>query len=190
MTTAGDIEIRPLGSPGDLGWIVLRHAELFSAEQGWSTGFEEATLEIAIGFARSPSPRQAGWIATLDGARAGSVLVVPTEDPTTARVRVLLVDPTARGRGTGGRLVRRCIEFAREAGYETLTLSTMTQLTTARRIYDELGFVLTTSERRHRFGAEVTDEQWDLQLSPASTPVRAGRGGRGGRGGRDGTGNT
>ncbi len=114
--------IRPVGQPGDLGWVVLAHGELYAAEYGWNTHFEGLVARIVADFAAGHD-REAGWIAEVDGRRAGCVLCT-AQDDVTAQLRVLLVEPFARGRGIGARLVDECLDFARRAGYQRMTLFT------------------------------------------------------------------
>jgi len=129
------IVIRPLGEPGDLGWIVMAHGEVYTAEFGWDSDIEAFIARIVADYAVDRDPvREAGWIAELDGRRVGCVLCVRADD-TTAQLRILLVDPSARGHGLGGRLVDECMAFARKAGYTRMTLWTNDPLLAARRVY-------------------------------------------------------
>ena len=129
------IVIRPLGEPGDLGWIVMAHGEVYTAEFGWDSDIEAFIARIVADYAVDRDPvREAGWIAELDGRRVGCVLCVQADDAT-AQLRVLLVDPSARGHGLGGRLVDECMAFARKAGYTRMTLWTNDPLLAARRVY-------------------------------------------------------
>src|SRR5690242_5790366 len=122
MTDRGLTGIRPLGRPGDLGWVVQRHGEIYAEQFGWDTTFEELVARIVADYAadRDPSCEQA-WIAEADGERVGCVFCV-RKDEETAQLRILLVDPAARGRGVGGALVRTCVEYARTAGYKKMML--------------------------------------------------------------------
>ena len=109
------VEIRPLGQPGDLGWVVMAHGELYAAEFGWDQSFEALVVQIVARYAAGTDPGAAGaWIAELEGERVGCVFCVPGEDPEVAVLRILLVDPRARGRALGHRLVETAITFARE----------------------------------------------------------------------------
>lgn len=161
-----DVKIRELGEPGDLGWIVLAHGELYSRELGWDTGFEEMVASVVGDYARHHDPaREQGWIAEVDGVRAGCILcVAEPEDPTSARLRVLLVDPAQRGLGLGGRLVTECVDFARGAGYDQMLLWTTSNLASARRIYQAAGFALVDEQPWPRFGHDLTGQTWRLHL--------------------------
>jgi GNAT superfamily N-acetyltransferase len=159
------VAVRPLGQPGDLGWVVMAHGEVYAAEFGWSTRFEAVIAGIVADYAAREDPvRQAGWIAELDGERVGCVLCVPT-DHATARLRTLLVYPRARGRGLGGRLVDTCVGFARGAGYTRLRLWTDDILLAARRLYLDRGFRLVHEERHRTFGVDLTGQVYQLDLT-------------------------
>jgi DNA-binding MarR family transcriptional regulator/GNAT superfamily N-acetyltransferase len=154
--------------PGDLGWVVQRHAELYAAEYGWDQDCERLVARIVGEFAAAPpdlgtGSGQRGWIATLDGRRAGSVFLMPGPAGV-GRLRLLLVEPWARGHGVGSRLVDACITQARQAGCHTLTLWTNDVLTAARRLYQRAGFRLVSSERHHSFGRDLTGQTWELAL--------------------------
>jgi GNAT superfamily N-acetyltransferase len=158
----GEVTIRELGAPGDLGWVLMAHGERYAAEYGWS--IDAVTAPIVAGYATGARPgRDAGWIAELDGVRVGSVLCV-REDATTARLRLLLVDPVARGHGVGRRLVAACVDFARGAGYARLVLWTNEPLAAARRIYLDAGFELTGEEWHDEFGVETLGQSYGLAL--------------------------
>ncbi len=151
-------------APGDLGWVVERHAVLYAREFGWGEGFEGLCAGIVAEFARAPDPaRQRCWIATRGGRRLGCVFVA-RDDDTTARLRLLLVESQARGLGLGRRLVAECLAFARSAGYRRMVLWTHGNLTAARHLYAEAGFRMTASEPRHSFGQDVVSENWELDL--------------------------
>jgi DNA-binding MarR family transcriptional regulator/N-acetylglutamate synthase-like GNAT family acetyltransferase len=153
-----------LPQPGDLGWVVARHAELYAVEYGWGEEFEGLCAQIVADFARNyDEERERCWIAEIDGRNVGSVFLVKENDKV-ARLRLLLVDPAARGRGLGTRLTDECIRFARERGYRSITLWTHQVLTAARHLYERAGFRLTSSEARHSFGCDVVSEHWDLML--------------------------
>ena len=141
--------IRPLGHVGDLGWVVMAHGELYDREFGWDSSFEALVTRIVADYAGERAPdRHAAWIAEVDGVRVGCVFCVPA-DERTAKLRLLLVDPGARGSGIGNRLVAECLSFAKEAGYDGITLWTDDVLVSARRIYQAHGFEL-VGERRIR----------------------------------------
>ena len=150
--------------PGDLGWVVARHAELYAREYGWAENFEGLCAQIVADFASKFDPKcERCWIAEMDGRKVGSVFLVKDSDKV-ARLRLLLVDPAARGRGLGARLTEECIQFARQCGYQSVTLWTHKALTTARHVYERAGFRLTSSEARRSFGQDVISEHWDLVL--------------------------
>jgi GNAT superfamily N-acetyltransferase len=151
--------------PGDFGWIVKRHAELYAQEYGWGAPFEGVCAQIVADFAnkKSDPQRERCWIAEMDGENVGCVFLVADSD-TVARIRLLLVDPKARGLKLGARLVEECITLARRAGYKKITLWTHSVLAAARHIYQKAGFKLTRSEERISFGKPVVSEHWDLEL--------------------------
>ena len=150
--------------PGDFGWIVARHAELYAKEYGWTEPFEGLCAQIVAGFANNNDPkRERCWIAEMNGKNVGCVFLAK-DSTTVARLRLLLVDPKARGLGLGARLVDECIRFARRAGYKKMTLWTHSVLTAARHIYQKAGFELTRSERHQSWGRPVVSEHWDLEL--------------------------
>jgi GNAT superfamily N-acetyltransferase len=145
---------------GDYGWIVERHGALYAAEFGFDARFEGAVAAIVAAY--RPDVERA-WIAERAGVRCGSVLVA-REDDRTARLRLLLVEPAARGAGLGRRLVRACIEFARDAGYERMVLWTHSILGAARAIYASEGFAMTAGETNDRWGPVFTSETWERML--------------------------
>jgi DNA-binding MarR family transcriptional regulator/GNAT superfamily N-acetyltransferase len=150
--------------PGDLGWVVTRHAELYAQEYGWGENFEGICAQIVADFANKFDPKcERGWIAEMDGQNVGCVFLVKDSEDV-ARLRLLLVDPVARGRGLGTRLTGECIRFSREAGYRGVTLWTHKVLTAARHVYEQAGFRLTSSEKRTSFGQDVVSENWDMTL--------------------------
>ncbi|GAA1274794.1 MarR family transcriptional regulator [Planotetraspora silvatica] len=155
--------IRP-PRPGDLGWVVHRHGVVYSQEYGWGTGFEALVARILADYADGHDPRrEAGWIAEVDGAPAGCVFCVRKDDET-AQLRLLLVEPSARGMGMGRRLVEECLAFARHAGYRRIMLWTRENLTSARRIYQSAGFVLAERHDGEESGEAVVDEIWTRDL--------------------------
>jgi GNAT superfamily N-acetyltransferase len=159
------IVIRPLGEPGDLGWIVMAHGEVYTAEFGWDTDVEAFIARIVADYAVDRDPvREAGWIAELDGRRVGCVLCVQADDRT-AQLRVLLVDPSARGHGLGGRLVDECMAFARKAGYARMTLWTNDPLLAARRVYLSRGFTLVGQEPHRSFGVDMVGQTYQVDLA-------------------------
>ena len=161
----GQVVIRPLGEPGDLGWVVQAHGEIYADEFGWNTDFEALVARIVADYADDHDPdREAAWIAELDGRRVGCVFCVRGDDATTAKLRILLVDPTARGHAVGTRLVETCVDFARSSGYKAITLWTNDVLTAARRIYEAAGFELTDEEQHHSFGHDLVGQNWTRSL--------------------------
>jgi GNAT superfamily N-acetyltransferase len=164
----GDVQIRSLGEPGDLGWMVQAHGELYAQEFGWDVSFEALVAGIVADFAHARDERgERGWIAELDGRRVGCVLCVAGDEPGTAKLRILLVHPDARGHGLGTRLVDTCVEFAREAGYQRIRLWTNDVLTAARHIYRAAGFRLVAHKPTHQFGLDMAAEDYELDLRPA-----------------------
>ncbi|MEU6807532.1 GNAT family N-acetyltransferase [Streptomyces sp. NPDC046831] len=159
-----DVLVRRLGRPGDLGWVVQAHGELYDREFGWDTRFEALVAKIVAGYAQAGDDEpQAAWIAEVDGERAGCVFCVRA-DETTAQLRLLLVAEKARGLGLGARLVEECLRFAREAGYRTITLWTNDVLASARRIYRKHGFELVAEEPHHSFGRHLVGQTWQRAL--------------------------
>lgn len=159
----GKVELRD-PAPGDLGWVVERHGELYSAEHGFGAEFERLVAKVVGEFAATPaSPRSRCWIATLDGVRAGSIFLMPASDEV-AKLRLLLVEPWARGHGIGERLVDACLAGARSAGYLRMTLWTNSTLDAARRIYQKKGFRLVGSAPSPLFPAGQLGQTWELEL--------------------------
>ena len=149
---------------GDFGWIVGRHGTLYAQEYGWGGNFEGVCAQIVADFVNTFDPQlERGWLAEHDGRNVGCVLLAK-DKPGIARLRLLLVEPSARGLGLGTRLTDECIRFARERGYRKMTLWTHSVLTAARAIYARAGFTLTSSERKQSFGRDVVSEHWDLVL--------------------------
>jgi len=150
--------------PGDFGWMVARHAELYAKEYGWIAPFEGLCAQIVADFASDNDPqRERCWIAEMDGENVGCVMLVK-ESGDVARLRLLLVDPKARGLGLGARLTEEAICFARRAGYKKITLWTHSVLTAARHVYQQAGFKLMRTEKHRSWSKPVVSEHWDLQL--------------------------
>jgi DNA-binding MarR family transcriptional regulator/GNAT superfamily N-acetyltransferase len=159
--------------PGDMGWLVSRHGALYAREYQWDMRFEALVARIAADFIdRFDAQREACWIAERDGVNIGCVCLVQARDEATnepvagtAQLRLLLVEPSARGLGLGERLVAECHRFAREAGYRRVRLWTNSQLAAAKRIYSKAGYRLIESEPFHGFGHDLVGETWELDLS-------------------------
>ena len=164
---SAQVLIRPLDRPGDLGWVVLAHGETYAAEFGWDTSFEALVARIVADYAAGHDPaREAAWIAELDGERVGCVFCVAADEQT-AQLRILLVDPAARGRRLGARLVDECLAFARRAGYARIRLWTNHPLVAARGIYLSRGFRLVEEEPHHSFGTDLTGQVYERELAAA-----------------------
>ncbi len=150
--------------PGDMGWVIHRHGVLYAEEYGWDERFEAMVAQIAAEFIQKfDARRERCWIAERDGAIVGSVFLVKQSDRV-AKLRLLLVEPSARGLGIGGRLVDECVRFAWRAGYRKITLWTQSILDAARHIYRRAGFRVVKRERHESFGHRLVGETWELSL--------------------------
>ncbi|WP_137123500.1 GNAT family N-acetyltransferase [Segeticoccus rhizosphaerae] len=172
----GRAVIRRLGRPGDLGWVVMAHGQVYAAEFGWDTSFEALVARIVADYAATADPaREGAWIAELDGHPVGCVFCVDAHadvaEPATAKLRILLVHPDGRGQGLGGRLVDTCMSFAREAGYRRMVLWTNDPLTAARHVYLQRGFVLVSEEAHHSFGVDLVGQTYRLDLAAGRGPA-------------------
>ncbi|WP_019928181.1 helix-turn-helix domain-containing GNAT family N-acetyltransferase [Nocardia sp. BMG111209] len=182
MRTVGSILDRRGGEPilreprpGDHGWVIARNAALYAAEYGWDDSYETLVARIVAEYLGTRAPgRERAWIAEYDGAPVGAVYCV-REDDTTARLRLLLVEPSARGLGVGSALIGACLRFAADAGYRSVVLWTNDVLTAARRIYQRAGFELVESAPHHSFGKDLVGQTWRLDLERTNfRPVTAG----------------
>jgi len=168
------VVLRPLEA-GDYGWVVQRHGAIYAQEYQWDETFEALVArivadfidEIQTGRARPATPAAgvSAWIAEVDGERAGCIFCT-RKDPTTAQLRLLLVEPRARGLGIGGRLIDECLRFARRAGYERIMLWTNDVLVDARRLYERAGFQLVEEDKHHSFGHDLVGQTFALDLRP------------------------
>jgi GNAT superfamily N-acetyltransferase len=150
--------------PGDMGWVVQRNGAIYAEEFGWDASYEALVARIVADYVENRDPEaEAAWIAEVDGTRAGCVFCV-REDATTARLRLLLVEPWARGLGIGARLVDEVLRFARQAGYARITLWTNDVLADARRIYQRAGFSLDNENRHRSFGKDLIGQNWSRAL--------------------------
>lgn len=158
------VSLRPL-RPGDLGWITHRQAVLYAQEYGWDWTYEGLVSRILGAFVPEFDPaREDGWVAERGGAIVGSIFLMKSDNPAVAKLRLLYVEPTARGAGVGRMLVAKCVDRAREFGYRELTLWTNDILIAARRIYQAAGFRLVSEEPHHSFGHDLVGQTWTLDL--------------------------
>ncbi|MEZ5728775.1 MAG: GNAT family N-acetyltransferase [Burkholderiaceae bacterium] len=162
-TPPGPVRLRA-HRPGDIGWIIEAHGRLYAREYGWDASFEALVAEIGADFLRRFDPASDRcWIAERDGERLGSALIV-RKDARTAQLRLVIVEPAARGLGVGKRLVHACIDSARELGYAAMMLWTNDCLHAARGIYEQAGFELVASEAHRSFGHDLVGQNWHLEL--------------------------
>jgi DNA-binding MarR family transcriptional regulator/GNAT superfamily N-acetyltransferase len=164
-------------APGDFGWVIERNGELYATEHGWDSSYEGLVARIVAGFLEKHDPdRERAWIAELHGERVGAVFCVRHETgDRVARLRLLHVEPGARGAGVGSALVDECIRFARSAGYRAVELWTVSLLAPARRIYQRAGFTLVDEDTARRFGHELTGQTWRLSLEGGAPSGRTRR---------------
>ena len=160
----GPVVLRP-HRPGDIGWLIERHAVLYTEEYGWNEHFEALVAGVAAEFLKGADrERECCWIAERRGDRLGCAMVMKGDDPALAKLRLVLVEPHARGLGLGRQLVDQCIVFARMAGYRRMTLWTNDCLAAARALYQSLGFELVASEPHNMFGPPMVGETWECDL--------------------------
>ncbi len=159
------VAVRRADRPGDLGWVVMAHGEVYDQQFGWNTDFEALVARIVSDFATRHDPaREAAWVAEVDGERAGCIFCVAGDEPKVAKLRILLVTPDARGLGVGRHLVEECLRFATDAGYRQITLWTNDVLVSARKIYQAAGFTVTAEEPHHSFGHDLIGQSWTRDL--------------------------
>jgi DNA-binding MarR family transcriptional regulator/GNAT superfamily N-acetyltransferase len=163
VTPSGSVVIRPFRG-GDLGWMLARHGRLYAEAYGFDRAFERLVAQIVAEFlARFDAEREACWIAEIDGDPVGSIMLVDAGDDI-AKLRLLLVEPRARGHGIGRSLVEECVRFARESGYRKITLWTQSILTEARAIYQRSGFTKIAEKPHRDFGVDLVGEIWEMDL--------------------------
>jgi GNAT superfamily N-acetyltransferase len=162
--TSGELVLRDL-KVGDLGWITHRQAVLYAEEYGWNQEYDALVSRILADFVQSfDAAHEAAWIAEIDGSVVGSIFLVRGDKPGVGKLRLLYVEPQARGKGVGAALVTACTERARAVGYDTLVLWTNSILTSARRIYERAGFTLVEETPHHSFGKDLIGQTWSLDL--------------------------
>jgi N-acetylglutamate synthase-like GNAT family acetyltransferase len=165
-----NVAIRPASEPGDLGWMIMAHGEIYAREYGWDSSFEVLVARILTDFANTDDPDRAqAWIGEVDGRRAGCVMCCAA-DESTAELHTLLVEPWARGHRLGARLVDQCLEFARGAGYTRMKLWTNDPLVAARHIYQSRGFRLVREEPHRSFGMDMIGQYYELDLHQPGSP--------------------
>lgn len=163
MPPPADLTLRS-PRPGDMGWVVQRHGEIYHELRGWDATFEALVAEIVAGFVRDfDASRDRCWIAEVEGRRAGSVFLTRHADGS-AQLRMLIVEPWARGRGIGAKLVHECVEHARKLGYDKMVLFTSRGLDSARRLYEAEGFEMVREEQEAAWGAMHWAQWWELTL--------------------------
>ena len=159
-----DVELRDMGI-GDAGWLIQRHAEIYAEAEGFDASFEPLVAEILVDFLRNHDPVcERGWIATKGTQRLGSIFCVKGPAPAEAKLRLFFLEPAARGRGLGRRLLGACIDFAREAGYERMQLWTHASHRAACALYAKFGFDMVESRPVHSFGVDLVEQVWALDL--------------------------
>ncbi|OLF04548.1 MarR family transcriptional regulator [Actinophytocola xinjiangensis] len=164
VETAPSVRLRA-PEPGDYGWVVERNGALYATEHGWDSSYEALVAQIVASYLdKHDSTSENAWIAELSGERVGAIFCVRKND-TTAALRLLHVEPSARGTGVGATLVDECLRFARAAGYQAIELWTVSLLAPARRIYQRAGFTLVEQDTAERFGHRLTGQTWRLDLS-------------------------